>query len=316
MRTPPTSASTVPALAEVRRRRGTPCGRRLRLGDAWPWLLLAPSLLSLGLFFAVPLAWLVRVSLYQRASGPGGFYLPDTVTLDHYARVLTDPYFHRLTWTTARLGLVVTATALLLAYPLAVYIWRAGPALKAGTLLAVLLPKLTNILVAMYGVLVLLANGGPINRLLLASGAIREPLPMFANLFAVVVGETLIIAPYPILIVANALHGVDPRLVDAARGLGAGPLRAFYEVPFKLTLPSVLLAALISLVWALGAFTAPVVLGTPELYPAGVEVYTQTFEDVNWPLGAALAVLNGACILVLVVAAYVLQRRIERGLGR
>jgi ABC-type spermidine/putrescine transport system permease subunit I len=283
---------------------------------ARPWLLLAPALLTLGLFFALPLAWLVRVSFYRRASGPGGFYLADTFTLEHYAAVFGDSYFHHLAWTTAKIGLIVTATTLLLAYPLAVYLWRAGPILKTGTLLAVLLPKLTNLLVAMYGVLVLLANAGPINRLLLALGLIREPLPMFANLFAVVVGETLIIAPYPILIIATALHGVDGRLIDAARGMGAGPLRAFYEVPFKLTLPSVLLAGLVSLIWALGAFTAPVVLGNPELYPASVEVYTETFENVNWPLGATLAVVNALFVLALVLVTYTLQRRVEHGLGR
>ena len=277
---------------------------------AQPWLLLAPALLTLGLFFALPLAWLVRVSFYRRASGPGGFYLADTFTLEHYAAVFGDSYFHHLAWTTVKIGLIVTAATLLLADPLAVYLWRAGPILKTGTLLAVLLPKLTNLLVAMYGVLVLLANAGPINGLLLALGLIREPLPMFANLFAVVVGETLIIAPYPILIIATALHGVDGRLIDAARG------RAFYEVPFKLTLRSALLAALVSLVWALGAFTAPVVLGNPELYPASVEVYTETFENVNWPLGATLAVVNALFILALVLVAYTLQRRVEHGLGR
>lgn len=281
-----------------------------------PWLLLAPSLLALGVFFVVPLAWLVRVSLYERASGPGGFYLADTFTLRHYVAVLTDSYFHRLGLVTVQLGAIVTLATMALAYPLAVYLWRAGPTLKAGTLLAILLPKFTNLLVAMYGVVVLLANAGPINGLLLATGLIREPLPMFANLFAVVVGETLIIAPYPILIIAAALHGVDGRLVDAARGLGASPLRAFYEVPFKLTLPSVLLAALVTLIWALGAFTAPVLLGNPALHPAAVEVYTATFEDVNWPLGAAIAIVNFALVLLLVLGAYALQRRVERSLGR
>ena len=286
-------------------------------GSGWqPWLLLAPCLTALALFFVVPLLWLVRVSLYQRASGPGGFYLPDTFTLEHYRAVLTDPYYHALGMTTLKVGLVVTATTMLLAYPLAVYLWWVRPSLKLGTLLAILLPKFTNLLVAMYGVLVLLANAGPINWLLLTTGLIREPLPMFANLFAVVFGETLIIAPYPVLIIATALHGVDDRLFDAALGMGAGPVRAFYEVPFKLTLPSVLLAALVTLIWALGAFTAPAVLGNPELHPAAVEVYTATFEDVNWPLGATIAIVNTGLVLALVMAAYLVQRQVERSIGR
>src|SRR6266571_4942274 len=198
-----------------------------------PWLLLTPSLLTLSAFFVLPVIWLVRLSLFDRV-GSGGFYVDGSFTLGNYASILSDPYFHHLGGTTLRLGGLVTLAAMLLAYPLSVYLYRAGPALKTGVLLAVLLPKLTNLLVAMYGVLMLLSNSGPLNRLLLWTGLVQQPLPMFANLFAVVVGETLIITPYPVLILASALHGVDRELEDAARGLGAGIWRAFYEVPFKL----------------------------------------------------------------------------------
>ena len=159
----------------------------------------------------------------------------------------------------------------------------------------------------------MLSDAGPLNRFLLLSVLVEQPLPMFANLFAVVIGETLIITPYPVLILASALHGVDRQLEEAARGLGANCWRAFYEVPFKLTLPSALLAALVTLIWALGAFIAPVVLGNPELYPAGVEVYTATFEDVNWPLGAALATANLLGVLALALGALTVHRLLERG---
>lgn len=274
-------------------------------------LLLAPSLLILLVFFVLPIFWLVRLSLFERASG-GGFYVPDSFTPRHYAALLGDPYFHQVFGATLRLAAIVTAAAMVLAYPLAVYIYRTGPRLRSGAVLAVLLPKLTNLLVAMYGVLALLSNAGPLNRALLWAGLIRQPLPMFANLFAVAFGETLIITPYPVLILAAALHGVDRELEDAARGLGAGAWRAFYEVPFRLTLSSALLAALVTLIWALGAFTAPVVLGNPDLYPVGVEVYTTTFEDVNWPLGAALAVSNLVGVLALALGALAVHRMLER----
>ncbi|MBI3968846.1 MAG: ABC transporter permease [Chloroflexi bacterium] len=292
----------------------------LRRALAWaarpsPWLLLAPCLALLGLFFVIPLAWLVRLSLYERPVG-GGFYRGGTFTAQHYESILTEPYFRSVALATLELGAIVTIVSLVIGYPVAVFLTRGTPALRAAAFLAVLLPKLTNPLVAVYGVLVLLANAGPINVLLLSTGLIREPVPMFANLFAVVVGETLIIAPYPILIIASALHGVDPVLETAARGLGAGPARAFYEISFKLTLPSVLLATLVTLVWSLGAFTAPVVLGNPELYPVAVDIFTHTFEDVNWPLGAALTVVYSLPVLGLVAATYGLQRQLEQAFGR
>jgi ABC-type spermidine/putrescine transport system permease subunit I len=259
----------------------------------------------------LPMLWLVRLSLFERTSS-AGFYVADSFTLGHYAALLGDPYFHHVYGATLRLAVIVTLAAMVLAYPLAVYIYRAGPTLRSGVVLAVLLPKLTNLLVAMYGVLALLSNSGPLNRLLLWSGLIQQPLPMFANLFAVVVGETLIITPYPVLILASALHGVDRQLEDAARGLGASAWRAFYEVPFKLTLPAAVLAGLVTMIWAFGAFTAPVVLGNPELYPIGVEVYTTTFDDVNWPLGAALAVANLLGVLALALGVLGVHRMVER----
>jgi ABC-type spermidine/putrescine transport system permease subunit I len=274
------------------------------------FLLLAPSLLALAAFFVLPMLWLVRLSLLDRV-GSAGFYVDDSFTLRHYAAIMSDPYFHNLAAITLKLGLIVTLTAMTLAYPLAIYLYRASPVLKTGVLLAVLLPKFTNLLVVMYGVLVLLSNSGPINRLLIWTGLVQQPMSMFANLFAVVVGETLVITPYPVLILASALHGVDRQLEEAARGLGASRWRAFYEVPFKLTLPSAVLAALVTLIWALGAFTAPVVLGNPELYPLGVEVYTTTFEDANWPLGAALASVNLLAVLGLAGGALALHRALE-----
>ena len=279
-------------------------------------LYLTPAVLGLLCFFVAPTLWLFRLSLYSSAPSGSGFYVADSLTLQHYADVLSDPYFRNLGAATLKLGLAVTAAAMLTAYPLAVYLYRARPAIKAGVLLAVLLPKFSNVLVGMYGVLVLLANSGPINRFLLWTGLINAPLPMFASLFAVVVGETLVVAPYPVLILASALHGVDRGLEDAARGLGASPLRAFYEVPFKLTLPSLALAALVTLIWALGAFTAPLVLGNPEWYPVGVEVYSRTFEDANWPLGATLAVSNLIMVGVIAAAALAVHGALEKRLGR
>lgn len=281
-----------------------------------PWILLSPALAGLGMSFAVPAVWLVRLSLYESAAPGAGFYLPDSFTLRHYAAILGDPYFHAVAGATLKLGLAVTVVAMALAYPLAVYLARLGTRARAGALLAVLLPKLSSVLVALYGVVVLLASGGPLNRLLLWSGLVQQPLPMFANLFAVVVGEVLIVAPYPILILFASFQGVDRGLEETAQVLGAGPWRAFYEVPFKLTLPSAALAALVTLVWALGAFTAPVVLGNPELYPVGVEVYARTFEQADWPLGAALAVANLAAVAAVAAAAFLVHGRLERGLGR
>jgi ABC-type spermidine/putrescine transport system permease subunit I len=273
-------------------------------------LLLLPSVALVGGMLGLPLVWLARLSFMRWEAG-GGFYVADSLTGEHYARILSDPYFWAVGGATLRLGMAVTLATMALAVPLAIWIYRARPAVGQAAQAAVLLPKLAGPLVAIYGLLALLASTGLVNRMLVASGLVGEPLPIFASLAAVVCGEVLIVAPYPVLILLSALRGVDPRLEEAAHGLGAPPWRAFLEVPGRLVLPGALLATLVTAIWALGAFAAPLLLGNPELYPLGIEIYSTTFEQANWPLGAALAVANLVVVGLVAVVGLGLRRRLE-----
>jgi ABC-type spermidine/putrescine transport system permease subunit I len=253
----------------------------------------------------VGLVWLVRVCVFVRAGcicgGGSRFYDPDTFTFKQYQELLTDSYYGKIILGTLYQAALITLAVMVLAYPCAVLIHRCGPRLKTGMLLVVMLPKLTNLLVLTYGLLVMFSNSGVINQTLLNLGIIKEPLPMFANLFAVIVAEVVIIAPYPILILVSLFEGVDPALEQAARGMGAGPLRAFYETTFKLTLPGAIAATFICFIWGAGAYIGPVVMGSPNQYTTAVEIFNVTFEQTNWALGAALAVSNVLLTLALIL---------------
>ena len=276
-------------------------------------VLVAPAtILTVGLF-VVPFFWLIRISLYETPTGrAAGFYVPDTLTLAHYARVAGDPFFRRLALTTVLQALLVMVVVMVLAYPCAVLLQRLRGRARTAGVLAVLLPKLTNLLVLTFGLLVLLSNSGPINRTLLGLGAISQPLPMFANLFALVVTEVVIIAPYPVLILVALLDGLDPTLEQAARGMGAGPLRAFYETSFKLTLPGAAAGAFIAFNWAMAAYIGPVAMGSPSTYTIAAQVHTETFEHGDWPLGAALATCNSVLVLATLGAFLVSHRLLRR----
>lgn len=264
----------------------------------------------------MPLLWLVRVSLYDRpaSDSPGGsrFYSPNTFTFKQYQTLFTDPFYGSVLYGTVFQAVIITLVVMLLAYPCALLIHRLGSRLKSGAILLVMLPKLTNLLVLTYGLLVLFSNSGVINQALLNLGIIQEPLPMFANLFAVVATETVIIAPYPILILVSLFENLDPALEQAAKGMGAGPLRSFYETTFKLTLPGALVGAFITFIWGLGAYIGPVVMGNPDNYTVAVQVYTETFDNSNWPLGAALATSNVLLIVALFVSLEFIQRLLKQ----
>ena len=271
----------------------------------WVWVLLAPVLLFLTGFFVIPVAWLVRLSLFDRpgSNSPQGsrFYDPDTFTLNHYGTLLSDSYYLRVLGGTFFQAVFITVSVMVLAYPCAMLIHRSSGRFKSLATLIVLLPKMTNLLVLTYGLLVLFSNSGLINQTLLTLGIIREPLPMFANTFAVVMAETVLLAPYPVLLLVSLFEGLDPNLEQAARGMGASPIRAFYETTFKLTFSGVLAGTGITFVWAFGAYVGPVVMGNPNNYTTAVEVFELTFSQNNWPLGAALAVSNVLFVVGLLV---------------
>jgi ABC-type spermidine/putrescine transport system permease subunit I len=273
----------------------------VRLGPYYKYFLLAPlGVLVIG-FFAIPLLWLFRVSLFvsRGASGfgiggakgqkGGGFYVEDTWTIDNYVNFFAEGYFLDVLTFTVLLAVLVTVVTMALAYPMSYYIYKAGPKLKVTLLVLVILPKLSNILVLVYGLQILLANNGWVNDLMILLQIIDEPVKLVYNLFSVVVCKVLLIIPYTILVITATLHGLDPALRDAADGMGASPARTFLAITLPLSLPGTFVALLITIVWALGAFVSPHLLGNPDLQTLAVEVPKQTFENVNWAMGSAIA---------------------------
>ena len=273
----------------------------VQAGRSPAFLLAAPSVILFIAFFLAPLAWMVRLSTYEAGGkGQSRFYEAGTFTLRHFAEILGDPFFLKLGWVTLQLGLIITVVTMAIAIPFAIYIHRAAGLYKRALVMAVILPKLTNLLVLMYGVLLLLGDTGYINQVLLALRVVAEPLPLFANLAALVFGEVLIVLPYPILMLVAALEAVDPALEEAARSLGANPWRAYWEGVLKLVVPALVTSALVTFIWGLGAFIAPTILGTPDWYTIAVEVYSETLDKLNWPLGAALATTYVAFVAAIV----------------
>jgi ABC-type spermidine/putrescine transport system permease subunit I len=285
----------------------------MQTGRQPAFLLAVPSLVLFTVFFLAPLGWMLRLSTYESGgAGQSKFYEPGTFTLARFVEIAGDPFFLKLGLVTLQVGLIITAVTMAAALPFAIYVHRAHGIRKRLLLFAVVLPKLTNLLVLMYGVLLLLGDSGYINQILLALGVVKQPLPLFANLAALVYGEVLIVLPYPILMLVAAMESVDPSLEEAARSLGANPFRAYYEAVLKLIVPAIVTSTLVTLIWGLGAFIAPTVLGSPDYYTIAIQVYSETLENFNWPLGAALATVYVAFVALLVAVALMVQGRVAR----
>jgi ABC-type spermidine/putrescine transport system permease subunit I len=260
-----------------------------------PYLLSAPAAALLLMLLAGPLVLLVRVSLYEPAQGHG-FFTPGTWTPTNFASV-SDGYGLSLLGFTVLFGAGVAILTVLFAYPFALFIRTLPPFWRRVAVIAVLLPKLASVLVILFGLQQLLGNAGPVNRVLLAAGVIDEPIQLVRNRLGALLGEVYLILPYVVLVLVVQVLGIDPNLEAAARGLGASRWQTFRRVTLPLSIPGLVLAGQLGLMWGLGAFLGPLLLGGPAETTLSVEVYRQAFEYSRWPRAAA-----GAVLLVVTVA--------------
>ena len=280
------------------------------------WLWAAPAaLLVLGLV-GWPMLYLVRLSLCegggQSGFGLGGsFYTPGTWTLHGYQVLIGDRYFWEIWGFTLWLGFVVTGLCILLGYPTAHMLWQLPRRWKGLALACVIIPKVSNLLVTAYGLKLILEDHGPVDEAFVALHLVREPLPLQHSATGVVIGETLLVLPYTILMIWAGLERLDRQLLAAARGLGASAWQTFVRITWPLSLPAVGAAVMVSLIWALGAFVSPYLLGSPEQMTLAMDVQRQMFENLNWPRGAGEGVAMLATLVIIAGGLTFLRSRLQ-----
>jgi ABC-type spermidine/putrescine transport system permease subunit I len=259
-------------------------------------LLVLPAAGFVALFLAVPCALLLRVSFYEGGGQSGfgisgsGYYQPGTWTLSAYRQLFADRYMLELLQFNALFGLGVAAVCIIIGFGLALFIAQLSSRWRAYAWCCVILPKFANVLIVIYGLKLILSGAGPVRAALAAVGAGNET-QLNSSLFGAVLGTAYFIVPYVTIVMASSLARIDPLLLHAAHGLGAGPWSTFRLLVLPLCSGGLRVSVLIAMIWSVGAFAAPQMLGTPNEITLGIEVQRQVFENINWPRGAATAVL-------------------------
>ena len=259
--------------------------------------LLGPGTLWLLLFFFVPIAVVFAYSFMTRGvygGVTGGF------TLEHYRRFL-DPLYLGVFRRTVTLAVSCTVLCLVVGYPVAYTIARAGR-WKNLLLFLVVVPLWTSFLVRTYALIFLLRDTGFVNAVLLALGVVREPLVLLYTPGAVLAGLVYGYLPLMVLPIYVSLEKLDPTLLEAAEVLGARPLARFWRITLPLSAPGVVAGAMLVFIPALGAFLTPDLLGGAKQMMIGTLVQNQFGAARNWPFGSAASFILMAVVLVAVLA--------------
>ncbi len=169
-------------------------------------LVFLPALVIVTFFFFIPILSLLRISFFQYVQM--GVFEPD-VTLVHYVKFLTDPFYLRVIGYTLKIAFFVTIICLLAGYPAAYYISCMTGRWKIVLLLLIIIPLWTNLIVRIYGWFVILGRQGLLNAVLLSTGLVDEPASMVFSTPAVVIGLLDNVFPWVLLIMISVLEGIE-----------------------------------------------------------------------------------------------------------
>lgn len=231
-------------------------------------------------------------------------------TLANIGAAVSDPLYARVVGRSLAIAGAVTATTVLLAYPVAYYAAFHAGRWRGLVLFLVTLPFWTSYLLRVFAWKIVLAYNGVLNSALIELGIIRAPIMALLNTpAAVVLTLAHAYAAFAILPIFVALERIPRNLSEAAADLGARPGTTFRRVILPLSMPGVLSAALVVFVPTVGDYVTPALVGGPDSTMIGTIIQAQFGKANDWPFGAAVSVLTLGIILVVVLAAQAADRR-------
>ena len=286
---------------------GTGKGREM----LWQRFTVAIPYIWLLVFFLAPFAIIMKISTADPIIGQppftptfddAGAFL---ATADNFKFLLTDKLYIITYLKSVFMAATATILCLLLGFPMAYGIARAGSAARSILLLLVILPFWISFLLRVYAWMGLLNNHGVINNFLMWLGIIDQPLQLMYTDFAIYIGLVYSYLPFMILPLYAILERMDLDLVDAALDLGARPSQAFRDVTWPLARPGVIAGCLLVFIPAMGEYVIPYLLGGPESLMIGRVLFDEFFVNRDWPLASSVAIV---LLMLLVVPIVFLQR--------
>ena len=250
-------------------------------------LTLVPLYLFTLLFLVGPLVYMVVLSFLTQADTWG--VVPE-FTLENYAAI-GEPVYLETFWESLKLAVITTVLVIGLGYPFGYFMAKLGPKWKRRTMLLLMIPFWTSSLIRLYGWIIIFRAGGVFDTLLTSLHITSEPLKLLYTYPAVVVGMVYALLPFMIFAVYSSAEKLDFSLVEAARDLGASPMKAFLTVSLKLTLPGLLSGVVLTFVPSMGLFFIADILGGNKVVLVGNLIQSALMKAHDWPFAAALSVV-------------------------
>ncbi|MGY4167679.1 ABC transporter permease [Bradyrhizobium sp. USDA 4529] len=250
-------------------------------------LLLAPMVLLLTGFLVVPVLGLLRSSFL-----PGNHLLEGSgFSLKQYIRFFSDSYYASVLLETFVDGLIVSLICLVMGFPAGYSLARLPPLARRWRTIIVIMPLTLSLVVVVFGWLIILGRNGLVNSVFVSLGIFSSPKQFLFSRPAVLTVLVQQFLPFMVLSVMSVVTQIDPVLEQAAANLRANRFITFQKVVIPLAVPGILVGFNLVFVLSISAFVTPRLIGGSRVAMLGSLIYERMMSELNWPSGAAMAVV-------------------------
>lgn len=271
----------------------------------WEYLLIPSFVVSFVLLAASQLTFL-RGSL---SADMGLGNLSKAMGWGNYQTLFTDEFYLRSLWLTVKVSAIATVCTLMMSFPVAYVIARMKSRWAMIMLAGVVVSSFVTIVIKVYGLIVIFSADGGFNKLMLALGILDKPYTIIGNPTGVVVGLMQFTMGFAVLLLYSVVRTIPTSLEEAATVHGASRPRVFWRVILPLSLPGVIVGALMMFNMCMGAFTSASLLGGGRVFTLPVLIQRAVIVETKYGMGATLAaVLLVSVILINLISVFLVRR--------
>ena len=247
---------------------------------------LGPIGLFMLLFFLIPATVLFVYSFLKFE-----LYKPTfQIILSNYLKAITDPVYLRVTWNAVQIGLMTAILSIGISYPVAYYVNFKMQRGRNTILMLIIISLFSSYLVRVYAWKTILGRNGLINGFLISMDLINEPVSfLLYSKTAVLITLVHVFLPFTILPILSSLQNINYGVIEAAKDLGANPIKTFLKVTFPLSSKGVMSAFLYAFVLAAGDYVTPQLVGGTSGSMVGLSIANQFVKTGGWGVGSALS---------------------------
>ncbi|WP_026479386.1 ABC transporter permease subunit [Ahrensia sp. 13_GOM-1096m] len=280
--------------------------KRITIGLPYFWLcilFLLPFLIVLRVAFSEPvLAMPPFAPQFDLSEGWQGFVQSvSQFTTYNFQFVFEDSLYTNAYLSSLRIALISTLLTLAIGFPLAYGMARSPMTIRPILLMLVILPFWTSFLIRVYAWIGILKPEGLMNQFLMSVGIISTPLRIYNTEIAVYIGIVYSYLPFMVLPIYATLEKMDYSFVEAARDLGCSSIAAFWKITARLALPGVLAGCFLVFIPAIGEFVIPELLGGSQTLMIGKTLWSEFFNNRDWPVASTVAIILLAILVVPIV---------------